>query len=78
MVVGESSNLGPTDYTSKATLWQDGQVYDLNDLLMPGTGWSLGQAVGVNDTGQIIGSGFAAHRAIAAFPAPAYRGAIWS
>jgi probable HAF family extracellular repeat protein len=40
-----------------ATLWQNGQLSDLNDLLVNGTGWVLNQATGINERGQIIGFG---------------------
>ncbi len=40
-----------------ATLWQNGQLSDLNDLLVNGTGWVLNQATGINESGQIIGFG---------------------
>ena len=34
-----------------------GKVTDLNTLLAPGSGWILQDALGINDSGQIIGSG---------------------
>jgi len=40
-----------------AALWQDGSIYDLNDLLFANTGWSLEYATGINDLGQIVGYG---------------------
>jgi hypothetical protein len=32
-------------------------MYDLNDLVPAGSGWGLGEALSINDAGQIIGSG---------------------
>ncbi|MEM9554073.1 MAG: DUF3466 family protein [Acidobacteriota bacterium] len=37
-----------------AVLWRDGQLELLSDLVVPGSGWSLSRAVGINDRGQII------------------------
>ena len=45
-----------------AFLWQDGQLFDLNTLIPPDTGWTLGRANGINNHGQIVGSG--AHNAM--------------
>jgi probable HAF family extracellular repeat protein len=37
-------------------------MVDLHTLLVPGTGWTLWEATGINDRGQIVGSGWnAAH-----------------
>lgn len=40
-----------------ATLWQDGQWYDLNDCIEPDSGWVLTHARDINEQGQIVGSG---------------------
>jgi probable HAF family extracellular repeat protein len=40
-----------------ATLWQEDQLFDLNNLVINGTGWVLNQATGINGHGQIIGFG---------------------
>ncbi|HEY1242645.1 MAG TPA: choice-of-anchor D domain-containing protein [Bryobacteraceae bacterium] len=42
---------------ARAFLYTSGQVYDLNVLLPPGSGWVLVNAVAINDSGQIIGTG---------------------
>lgn len=43
---------------STAALWQNDNVYDLNTLIPPDSGWSsLSSAVGINDQGQIVGRG---------------------
>jgi len=44
----------------EAFLWdrEDGAIYDLNDLIPPGSGWDgLGMATDINDNGQIVGAG---------------------
>jgi uncharacterized membrane protein len=46
-VVGERS--------SKAVLWQNGKLYDLNKALPHRYTWTLGTATGINDLGQICG-----------------------
>jgi probable HAF family extracellular repeat protein len=40
-----------------AFLWEDGMMNDLNDFLPPGSEWVLVTATGINEAGQIIGSG---------------------
>jgi len=40
-----------------ATLWENGQVYDLNQLIPAGTGWTLWSANGINSHGWIVGHG---------------------
>jgi probable HAF family extracellular repeat protein len=40
-----------------AFLYSNGVLVDLNSLLPPGSGWVLGQATGINDSGQIVGEG---------------------
>jgi probable HAF family extracellular repeat protein len=41
-----------------AYVYTGGAVYNLNDLIPSGSGWDLRDANGINDRGQIIGSGF--------------------
>lgn len=41
----------------RACLWQNGEVIDLNTLLPPTSGWTLTEAVAINDRGQIVGTG---------------------
>ncbi len=38
-------------------LWEDGSMTDLSSLLPPNSGWQLSMAMGINDSGQITGSG---------------------
>jgi len=57
-VVGRAqvpSKTGALSYHAFA--WNNGTMRDLNDLVSPGTGWLLEEATGVNDAGQIVGSG---------------------
>ena len=41
----------------RAFLWTGGKMYDLNDLILKGSGWTLQKARGINDRGQIVGEG---------------------
>jgi probable HAF family extracellular repeat protein len=54
-VVSSSPGLGDNSYI--ATLFAQGQIYDLNTLIPPGSGWTLREATGINDAGQIVGTG---------------------
>src|SRR5262249_41777517 len=48
--------VGSADF--RAVLWEDGQIYQLNDLLVAGTAaGSLGVARSINDKGYIVGFG---------------------
>jgi probable HAF family extracellular repeat protein len=40
-----------------AVLWRGGQIFDLNALISPGSGWNLLSAEGINDAGDIVGFG---------------------
>jgi probable HAF family extracellular repeat protein len=40
-----------------AALWQNGQITDLNKVIAKNSGWVLGKAFGINDTGCIAGWG---------------------
>ncbi|MFG0284049.1 MAG: hypothetical protein ACF8R7_06465 [Phycisphaerales bacterium JB039] len=42
---------------SRAFVWRDGTMTDLNALISPAAGWELFAAAGVNSSGQIVGSG---------------------
>jgi probable HAF family extracellular repeat protein len=42
---------------SHAFVYRDGVLYDLNGLISSGSGWTLLNAYGINDNGQIVGSG---------------------
>ncbi|HEY1683262.1 MAG TPA: hypothetical protein VGG19_00745 [Tepidisphaeraceae bacterium] len=40
-----------------AVYWQDGQIFDLNNLIEPNSGWFLLEASSINDAGDIVGLG---------------------
>ena len=56
-IVGFSSktNSGQDTY---AFLWEGGVMSDLNSLISEDSGWLLTEARGINNTGQIVGSGY--------------------
>ena len=59
-VVGLSGRdwLHSLDYDgSHAFLWQKGELFDLNDFIPARSGWTLQEATGINDQGQIVGNG---------------------
>jgi uncharacterized protein (TIGR03437 family) len=68
-VVGYSSELVPditlfsgplletASANSHAIVYINGTMYDLNRLLPTGSGWQLSSATGINDAGQIVGTG---------------------
>jgi probable HAF family extracellular repeat protein len=60
LVVGWSRNdTGQSqEQQFSAVLWEDGQVKDLNDLIPADSGWKLTDAYSINESGQIVGSGF--------------------
>jgi len=47
----------PVNPVHHAFLYRRGVMYDLNDLLPPGSPWELNEARGINDSGQIAGTG---------------------
>jgi probable HAF family extracellular repeat protein len=53
-VVGRSGGAGFS--TSRAVLWQEGLMVDLNSLISA-SGWTLSSATGTNDVRQIVGVG---------------------
>lgn len=42
---------------SRAFIWRGGIMFDLNTLIDPEIGWTLEAAYGINDRGQIVGTG---------------------
>ena len=42
---------------SRALLWENGAMYELDDLIPYSSGWDLKYAYGINDVGQIVGAG---------------------
>jgi len=58
-VVGDSDNNNTPDLTyTHAFLYSGGTMRDLNTLIDPSSGWIVDTARGINDSGQIAGSGF--------------------
>jgi len=54
-VVGSSyPGTGTLDH---GMLWQNGEMYDLNNLLVADSGWTMNDATGINDNGWIVGYG---------------------
>lgn len=55
-IVGDMITLGEVQF---ALLWDSQRrIYNLDDLLPPGSGWRLQEARGINDAGQIAGYGY--------------------
>src|SRR6185437_12651451 len=55
-VVGTAS--GPSGPATRAWIWTgSGSVTDLNGLIPKKTGWTMQDAYGINDAGQIVGAG---------------------
>lgn len=52
-IVGSSSE----NEASAAVLWQDGHPRDLNELIDYASSWRLSDALGINNNGQVVGSG---------------------
>ena len=60
-VIGWSRNDvagAPQSEQFSATLWANGQVRDLNELIPPESSWKLVDAYAINEAGQITGSGY--------------------
>jgi probable HAF family extracellular repeat protein len=55
-VVGDATIAGGAGH---AFLDSGGQMVDLNDLIAPGSGWTLTDAFSISDTGYITGDGLA-------------------
>jgi probable HAF family extracellular repeat protein len=62
-IVGNSSNRVWTEgggyafLDQHACLWDNSQLFDLNDFIASDSGWDLRRARGINDLGQIVGWG---------------------
>jgi probable HAF family extracellular repeat protein len=73
--------VGQSGFTNtRAFLYRDGTMMDLNTLLPPNSGWQLQKAIGINDSEQIVGIGMFQGEGGHAFllnlnDAPATRGA---
>jgi probable HAF family extracellular repeat protein len=57
IAVGIWSPSGPGFQGSRALVWIDRKVYDLNDLIQAGSGWVLEGGHDINDKGEIVGHG---------------------
>ena|SRR5579863_7919409 len=55
-IVGYSFFGGPIT-TYRPYIYQNGQMTNLNDLILPNSGWTMEVANGINDLGQIVGFG---------------------
>ena len=55
-IVGMADYSG-TPSTSHACLWRNGQILDLNNLILPGSGVTMTSARAINEVGQIVVSG---------------------
>jgi len=56
-IVGRSSNTKSESRTTRAFLWSNGRMVDLNALIQRASGWRLNDAVAINDHGEIAGTG---------------------
>ena len=57
-VIGYASRVTPGEGTTQAAfLYDDGEMFDLNDLVTSGVKWRLERAYGINAAGQIVGVG---------------------
>jgi len=54
-VVGAAYSYTLNEY--RPMLWENGQTYDLNDLIDPASEWTLVREFHINNLGQILGSG---------------------
>ena len=54
----DEGNLGSHEWHNFAGLWEDGEFYDLNNLIDSDSGWFLELANDINDDGEIVGSGY--------------------
>ncbi len=76
-IVGFSNIAAGQLFTNnRAVLWQDGEMLDLNGLVDAGLGWTLYQAEGINDQGQIVGYGINAQGERRGFLLTAVPGAV--
>ncbi len=63
--------------TRHAMLWREGIAFDLNDLISSACGWDyLDAALDVNNSGQIIGAGYAGGLRLPFLLSPAYAGNV--
>jgi probable HAF family extracellular repeat protein len=56
--MGQIVGYSDTPSGQDAFLYTDGQMVDLNNLIDPSSGWSIVEADGINDDGQIVATGY--------------------
>ncbi|HWB54946.1 MAG TPA: hypothetical protein VG722_12160 [Tepidisphaeraceae bacterium] len=57
-IVGDITVIVPGgSYVGFASLWENGMLYDLNDLIPVHSGWDLQYTFAINNSGQIVGTG---------------------
>lgn len=56
-IVGYGGPYPGAVYFNRAFVWSDGVKYNLQDLIPADSGWSIGAPCGINDQGQIVGTG---------------------
>ena len=59
-IVGQS-RISYGNALEHAFIWENDEIYDLNDFLINGSNWMLYEADGINDFGQIVGYGWNGH-----------------
>ncbi len=69
-VVGDSDTV-PGVNSTRAFIYGDGKMTDLNSLIDPASGWTLVQATAINDSGQIVGYGSMGAFLLTPVPEPA-------
>lgn len=55
---------------SGPVVWRDGQMYDVNQYLMPGSGYTIDSLSRINDLGQILATGCTAAGCVQVLLAP--------
>jgi probable HAF family extracellular repeat protein len=56
--LGHVVGLMSSNFSGSRAFYWDGELHDLNDLIPENSGWTLRDARGINDLGQIVGDGF--------------------
>ncbi len=54
---GEIGGWSSNGSVQRAVMWQNGQIIDLNSVLPSNSGWTLISATGINNRGDIVGTG---------------------
>jgi probable HAF family extracellular repeat protein len=57
-IVGAATVSAPTGPTGVAFLYSEGKMRNLNGMIPVNSGWVLSNATGINDRGQIVGTGY--------------------